>query len=72
MDKCNGYVFAAELSNPNEDMFQCAVKAESAYENVADIQERIVQQREAAAKRGPQGAAPVPLAPVNSTYVHKK
>ena len=45
IDKCNGYVFTE--SSVNEDMFQCAVQAESeVHESIADIQERLVRKQQ--------------------------
>lgn len=44
VDKCNGYVFVNNDQHVAQDLFQCAIQQESslsAYENIADIQERI-------------------------------
>ena len=68
VDKCNGYVFTTE-SNQNEDMFQCAVQAENTYESIADIQERIVEQRAARQQQQSRGAKAGEPQP---SYVHHK
>jgi hypothetical protein len=65
VDKCNGYVFTE--SSVNEDMFQCAVQSESAYESVADIQERLVEQR--AQRRRQQQHQQRPSVPSPQNYV---
>jgi GPN-loop GTPase len=44
VDKCNGYVFVNNDQHVAQDLFQCAIQQESsmsAYESIADIQERI-------------------------------
>lgn len=56
VDKCNGYVFTE--SSVNEDMFQCAVQSENAYESIADIQERLVEQRTQRQQRQPSSVLP--------------
>jgi hypothetical protein len=45
IDKSNGYVFTE--GSINEDLFQCAIQSDSAYESVADVQERLVGSQEA-------------------------
>lgn len=65
VDKCNGYVFTE--SSVNEDMFQCAVQSESAYESVADIQERLVEHR--AQRRQQQQQQERPSVPSPQNYV---
>jgi hypothetical protein len=44
IDKSNGYVFTE--GSINEDLFQCAIQQDSAYESVADVQERLAGSRE--------------------------
>jgi len=39
IDKSNGYVFTE--GSVNEDLFQCAIQSDTAYDSVADVQERI-------------------------------
>jgi hypothetical protein len=44
IDKCNGYVFTETTSSVNEDLFQCAISAESVdsqFEALADVRERL-------------------------------
>jgi len=69
IDKANGYVFTADAQRTSkaEDMFQCAVQAEDTiHESVADIQERIYQQRAALQRQQQQQQQPP------ASYVHRK
>lgn len=57
IDKANGYVFT-DQGNVSTDMFQCAIRQDTDYEVLADVQERIllgkgVSQKEAETKTKP-------------------
>jgi GPN-loop GTPase len=41
VDKCNGYVFEGSESSIQQDMFQCAIQADSTFEALSEIQERL-------------------------------
>jgi GPN-loop GTPase len=41
IDKCNGYVFADSENSIKQDMFQCAIQSDSAFEALSEIQERL-------------------------------
>eukprot|EP00977_Amphora_coffeiformis_P011798 scaffold2897_cov178-Amphora_coffeaeformis.AAC.3 len=49
IDKANGYVFT-DQGNVSADMFQCAIRQDNDYEAIADIQERIIISKDAAAQ----------------------
>jgi GPN-loop GTPase len=41
IDKCNGYVFSGSESSIQQDMFQCAIQADTTFEALSEIQERL-------------------------------
>jgi len=50
IDKANGYVFT-DQGNASADMFQCAIRQDNEYEAMADIQERIITNKDSTTQR---------------------